>query len=250
MQGKLPNYFRKYRKRHGISPKQMARLLGKDHYYVCRIENGKCKPTLETVIAYDLLFGVKAIELMPKFCRDQQKLLIDRITAQPHLVSDGRSLLSIRQKLNRGTCKGSGKQNVMKDEVEKTQRVLSIYPTKDGFAFSYFESPRQLVDWGNCHPKPDEINEKLQSLVDNFRPDILVTENNSGPAYQRGQRIALVLDDIYQLAEQNEIPVKKYSRAMVKGVFCVFEANNKYETAKLLSSWFPGLTKLPPEPKL
>ena len=82
-------------------------------------------------------------------------------------------------------------------EEEINQRVLAIYPIKTGFAYCYFENPKDLTDWGNCYLRPEDINEKLQALVDTFRPEIIVTEDNKGIGYQRSKHISVVLDDLY-----------------------------------------------------
>ncbi len=138
----------------------------------------------------------------------------------------------------------------MSDNTNITEKTLSIYPTKNGFSFSYFESPRNLIDWGNTYGKASEISEKIQKLIDYYKPNVLITEDHKGDSYRRGKRIACMLDDIYKTTEQNDIHLKMYSRCMVKGVFDCFGANNQYETAVLLTQWYPSLSiKLPPEPK-
>ena len=95
----LRHYFRTQRKRHGLGQKQMARLLGKSRAYVSDLENGKCDPSLETVLIYHLLFGVEVAELIPEFYQNVHTLLVRRINSQPHLVSDNRSLRSIKKRL-------------------------------------------------------------------------------------------------------------------------------------------------------
>lgn len=129
-------------------------------------------------------------------------------------------------------------------------KILSLCPNKNGISFSYFESPRDLIDWGNLHCTSANINQKLRVLIDHFSPQTVLTEDNKGNGFKRGQRANAKLESIYSLTAEENIYLKKYSAAMVKGVFDCFEAHNKYERAKLLSAWYPGLiSKLPPKPK-
>src|SRR2546426_12251907 len=64
MSRKLPNYLRTYRKRAGLSQQEVAFLLGcQDGHKASRYELRKRKPNLETVLAYELIFGAPAREL-------------------------------------------------------------------------------------------------------------------------------------------------------------------------------------------
>src|SRR5689334_15835217 len=61
---KLPNYLRTYRKRAGLSQGEVAFLLGcQDGHKASRYELRKRNPNLETVLAYELIFGAPAREL-------------------------------------------------------------------------------------------------------------------------------------------------------------------------------------------
>src|SRR5690348_4521899 len=61
---KLPNYLRTFRKRAGLSQGEVAFLLGcQDGHKASRYELRKRKPNLETVLAYELIFGAPAREL-------------------------------------------------------------------------------------------------------------------------------------------------------------------------------------------
>jgi len=138
----------------------------------------------------------------------------------------------------------------MNREEELKQRVLSIYPTQTGFAFAFFEDPKNMVDWGNCCLKPEGVNLRLQTLVDAFNPSVIVTEDNIELDQQRCEQGRSALNTIYQLAEKNQIVLEKLTRSMVKDFFSRHEAENKYQIAKLLSKWIPGLNKLPTDSPL
>ena len=139
----------------------------------------------------------------------------------------------------------------MNNATDIKLNVLSIYPTSIGFSYSYFESLRDLIDWGNCIVQDEDIGAKIQSIIDQFKAEVIVTEDNADGEFKRDARVASILDEIYTRADENDITLKKYSHSTVKGVFDLYQAHNKYEIAKVLATWLPELaSKLPPEPKI
>lgn len=61
MASKLPNYLRTYRKRSGLSQAEVAYLVGVSNgQKVSRYELSNRRPALETILAYEALFGVPA----------------------------------------------------------------------------------------------------------------------------------------------------------------------------------------------
>ena len=64
MSHKLENYLRTYRKRSGLSQNEVAYLLGcRNGTKVSRYERYTRKPSLETLFAYEVMFGAPAREL-------------------------------------------------------------------------------------------------------------------------------------------------------------------------------------------
>jgi transcriptional regulator with XRE-family HTH domain len=64
MSQKLENYLRTYRKRSGLSQDEVAFLLGcQNGTKVSRYERFSRKPNLETLLAYEMVFGAPAREL-------------------------------------------------------------------------------------------------------------------------------------------------------------------------------------------
>ena len=62
----LPNYWRTYRKRSALTQQELATLLGSAYgSKVSRYERDTRLPTLETLIAYEILFKVPWRELLP-----------------------------------------------------------------------------------------------------------------------------------------------------------------------------------------
>ena len=79
MENRLPNYFKTYRKRHGLGQKQMAELLDKSRFHILRLESGQSHPSLYTAIALSILFDVEISDLMPELHQKLQNLLKDRL---------------------------------------------------------------------------------------------------------------------------------------------------------------------------
>ncbi len=64
MSRRLPNYLRAHRKTAGLSQRELAFLLGcGDGAKICRYEHGAQQPSLESVLAYEAVFGAPAREL-------------------------------------------------------------------------------------------------------------------------------------------------------------------------------------------
>lgn len=61
---KLPNYLRTYRRRASLSQEEVAYLIGAcGGPKVCRYERASRRPSLETALAYEALFGIPARDL-------------------------------------------------------------------------------------------------------------------------------------------------------------------------------------------
>lgn len=139
----------------------------------------------------------------------------------------------------------------MNNEPINVQRLLSIYPTKHGFSYSYFESPTKLVESGNITQGANKTGLKLQELIDQYQPEMMITEDHQYIGFKRGKLALSGLETLSKLAKKNKIYLKKYTRLMIKGVFSCLDAHNKYDTANFLVTRFPELhSKLPPKPKI
>jgi transcriptional regulator with XRE-family HTH domain len=88
---KLENYLRTYRKRSGLSQEEVAFLLGcQTGTKVSRYERFARKPSLETLFAYEVMFGAAARELFAGSFEKVEK----RISHRAQLLT---------RKLNRAT---------------------------------------------------------------------------------------------------------------------------------------------------
>src|SRR5262244_2102882 len=79
MSNKLENYLRTYRKRSGLSQDEVAFLLDcKNGTKVSRYERSVRKPSLQTLFAYELVFGAPARELFAGAYQKVQKKISKR----------------------------------------------------------------------------------------------------------------------------------------------------------------------------
>ena len=91
MSHKLQNYLRTYRKRSGLSQDEVAYLLGcQNGTKVSRYERFSRKPSLETLFAYEVVFGAPARALFAGAYQKVEK----RISSRAQLLT---------RKLNRAT---------------------------------------------------------------------------------------------------------------------------------------------------
>ena len=79
MSHKLENYLRTYRKRSGLSQDEVALLLGcQDGTKISRYERFSRKPNLETLFAYEVVFGAPARELFSGAYQKVEKRTLNR----------------------------------------------------------------------------------------------------------------------------------------------------------------------------
>lgn len=73
-QAKLPNYLRTYRKRSGLSQREVAFLLGcRSAAKISRYERYFRQPNLETALTYEILFATPARELFAGAFEEAEK---------------------------------------------------------------------------------------------------------------------------------------------------------------------------------
>jgi len=79
MSHKLQNYLRTYRKRSGLSQDEVAYLLGRQTgTKVSRYERFARKPSLESLFAYEVMFGAPARELFAGAYQKVEKRILNR----------------------------------------------------------------------------------------------------------------------------------------------------------------------------
>lgn len=142
----------------------------------------------------------------------------------------------------------------MTKTLTKYQLVMAVFPSTRGFGFTVFEGPLRPVDWGVKIVSDDKNSrslEKVEKLVELYKPDVIVVEDYKGEGSRRAKRIEELVNDIVSLAKEYDIAVECYSRANIRSFFSRYGAVNKYEIAKTIAGWISSFeTSLPPPRKI
>src|SRR5262245_55669394 len=71
-------------------------------------------------------------------------------------------------------------------------RIFALDPTTKGFGYAVLETPFRLVDWGLAYVSGEKESGALarfETLLDQFRPDIVVLEDPTAPGSRRRPRV-------------------------------------------------------------
>lgn len=97
---KLRNYLRTYRKRSGLTQKEMGFLLGcKSSTKVSRYERFSRQPALRNVIAYELIFGIPARELFAGVFQCVEEETLHRVQLLSHKLQQAKLNQRTKRKL-------------------------------------------------------------------------------------------------------------------------------------------------------
>ena len=184
MTTKLSNYLRMYRKRRGLSQSELAFLLGcRSGAKVSRYERHARMPSLETVFAYEVIFGVPARELFAGTYQqaehrihERAKLLADKLDHAPSTPA----VKYKRASIERITSLAPTSPQKAPGRGDRGTRIVALDPTSHGFGFVVFEGPTTLVDWGHTHVRPcahEKCLEQIAELIARYAPQIVVTED-------------------------------------------------------------------------
>lgn len=131
--------------------------------------------------------------------------------------------------------------------------IFAIYPQSRGFAFVLFQGRLAPVDWGVYEARGEEKNARclrhLASLLDLHTPDVVVLQNMSGRGAQRAPRIRELNNHIAELADQQGICVRSYSRVQVIEYFTELNATTKQKIAETIVKHIPALSLYVPPPR-
>jgi Holliday junction resolvasome RuvABC endonuclease subunit len=134
----------------------------------------------------------------------------------------------------------------------KHLRVLAIAPSSRGFGFVVLERREKLVDWGVKAVKQDKNTQclaKIEKLIAQCRPDVLVLEDHSSNHCRRSARIKALGKQIVALAAGHKIKVALFSREKVKRFFFGEDSGTKHKIAEILAKQFPEELSLRLPPK-
>src|ERR1700690_66629 len=122
--------------------------------------------------------------------------------------------------------------------------VLAVYPFSRGFAFVFFEGPDAPFEWGVKEIREKHKNSKtleaIKTLVDQYRPEVLLIEDTTNGGSRRTSRIRKLYRMLVHFAEAEYIELYRCSKEEVKDCFASVGASTKYEIAKAVATQIPA----------
>lgn len=130
------------------------------------------------------------------------------------------------------------------------QRVLAIDPVSRGFGFVVLEDePLQLVDWGvkTCAREVGGCLLPLRRMLTRYQPTAIVLEDAREARTPRALALEGFLASVGDALVDGPVPLRVYSRSMVREAFRPAGAFTKEEIARKLAVRFPELVpRVPP----
>lgn len=249
MTQKLTNYLRTHRKQSGLSQSEIEALLGgRGTGIVSRYESHKMqKPTLETALAYEVIFGVPARDLFTEMYEkiraetyDNAKLLAEELENVPTTPEVEYKRASVERILG---AVGAPPEEEAEGKPDRT-RLIALDPTSHGIGFAVFEGKARLIDWGHTSVRPATIKkclEQIEKLFALYTPETVVIEECECKESRRGPRVQELLEEVADLAVASGASVVRYSPRKVQKTFAPRERLNKHEIGKIVATTFPQL---------
>ena len=123
-------------------------------------------------------------------------------------------------------------------------RILAIDPTPRGFGFIVLEGPATLVEWGVKATRTDKqarTLDKVDGLIRQYQPEIIVLEDYAGKGSRRCHRIEDLIKSARRLADEKHIRDRVVAPERVKKVFRAFGALTKHQIARVIAKQLPEL---------
>jgi hypothetical protein len=132
--------------------------------------------------------------------------------------------------------------------------VLAIHLQTRGFAFVLFAEWLVPVDWGVYDARGADKNARcltrIASLLTLHTPEVLVLQGMLERGNSRARRIRELNRRVADLADQQGMLVRTYSRAQVVEYFAERDATTKHGIAEMIAKRIPALNLyLPPARK-
>lgn len=120
-------------------------------------------------------------------------------------------------------------------------RLLTLDPTRHGFAYVLLEDHEILIDWGLVHAGAsiEASMRRLDELISRYTPELLVIEHSSEFGRRRGSRAREFLVSVDIRGLSGEITVERVSQDAVRQAFSEFKG--KYARALSLLDRYPEL---------
>jgi len=120
--------------------------------------------------------------------------------------------------------------------------VLAVHPTSKGFGWVVFEGPLAPVDWGIAGTKTHRsatAMRRLEGLLDQYHPSVVLFEAYEEGQARRGERIRELTQSMRACAENRDITVFVYSRALIAKHLLGKPKATRHEIAEAVSKLLP-----------
>ena len=131
--------------------------------------------------------------------------------------------------------------------------VAAIYLNSRGFGFVVLEGPNLPRDWSVIEArggdKRERIEHRVGSLINRYRPDIVVLQNTSRTGTHRSHHIRRLNVVIARRVGQYGVPIEFISRDEVRQQFGSLGATTKDAIAAVIARQIPAIERLLPLPR-
>lgn len=260
---RLPlNYLRMYRKRAGLTQKELGLLVG---YHkkgqVSRHERSQCAPSLRAALGYEAVFRTHVSALFPGI----QENITEKVEAKLAEMENG---LGERSAKDRGAKVVAQKLTWLKMrqgvETEENKRpgskrfgrviVLEVRPRMCGFVV--FDGPTRLIDWGVRNFSPNAkgqtriVAKRIGDIFDQYGPCRVVVGKRTDERVRVNRHLSSALRTIRREARRRALPLHQIVTAAVRGFFSPKGYTTRYEIASAVAELLEELAwKLPPKRK-
>ncbi len=133
----------------------------------------------------------------------------------------------------------------------KHQCVLGVAANTRGLGFVVLEGETTLVTWGGSTARRDKNASciaKVKRLIARYRPDVLVSENVSGPHSRRASRIKDLVAEIVAIGKMSNITTVQLPPEQLRRIYYPNGSGTKHDRAEILAKKFPLLADyMPPK---
>jgi hypothetical protein len=133
----------------------------------------------------------------------------------------------------------------MNHRISKQVRSLAVAPTARGFGYCSMED-QVLLECGhrevkgNKNVKNAQSISKIEKLINQFLPDVLLLQDVNAPGCRRAPRIKALHREVAGLAKKRKCKVTLFSGAHLRIALLGDTKGTKYEMAEMLAQKFPA----------
>ncbi len=126
----------------------------------------------------------------------------------------------------------------------QTGLTMAIFPNAMGFGYAVMKNAMSVEAEGIVREKKRPISNaqvlaKIREKMAYYQPDTIVVEKIEGS--QKSKRIARLIEDIIDHAEQQMLEVFRFSREDIRFVFSNFSTYTKFEIAQKIMENIPKM---------